>query len=369
MKKFLVAALALAVVAAIAALYFRGHPQASAPGPVQTAPAASQGEAEPPYDPHAATAAYKAGSTSRDIAAEMPEPPAAFAWAYPVQPRGLPRPDPAALHTAEGADPAMKLTMRQIGDAFGPPDWFPGDHPALPEIVAHGRRPHVMACILCHLPNGNGHPESASISGLSPSYIVAQFRAFRDGERKNIRAPAMVEMALDISDAELRQAAAYFAKVPRKQQQWIRVVETDRAPSNHVGGGGARFFDNDGKTVPVPADMIYEVAESEQVELRNDHVGFVDFVPMGSLEKGRVVALGNHGAMRSCASCHGEDLRGHEDAPRIAGRGAYYLIRQLADMKYGRRTGKALGKMSEIIGKLSDADILNVAAYMASRQP
>jgi cytochrome c553 len=369
MKKFLVAALALAAVAAIAALYFRGHPQASAPGPVQTAPAASQAEVEPPYDPHAATAAYKAGSTSRDIAAEMPEPPAAFAWAYPVQPHGLPRSDPAALHTAEGADPAMKLTMRQIGDAFGPPDWFPGEHPALPEIVAHGRRPHVMACILCHLPNGNGHPESASISGLSPSYIVAQFRAFRDGERKNIRAPAMVEMALDISDAELRQAAAYFANVPRKQQQWIRVVETDRAPSNHVGGGGARFFDNDGKTMPVPADMIYEVAESEQVELRNDHVGFVDFVPMGSLEKGRVVALGNHGAMRSCASCHGDDLRGHEDAPRIAGRGAYYLIRQLADMKYGRRTGKALGKMSEIIGKLSDADILNVAAYMASRQP
>ena len=106
-----------------------------------------------------------------------------------------------------------------------------------------------------------------------------------------------------------------------------------------------------------------------QDALRNDHVGFVDFVPPGSLEKGLVVAQGNHGAMRSCASCHGEDLRGHDDAPRIAGRGAYYLIRQMADMKYGHRTGKALGRMREIIGKLSDADILNVAAYMASRAP
>jgi len=115
--------------------------------------------------------------------------------------------------------------------------------------------------------------------------------------------------------------------------------------------------------------MIYEVAESEQVELRNDHFGFVDYVPVGSLAKGRTVALGNHGKMKTCANCHGEDYRGHEDAPRIAGRSAYYLIRQLADMKAGNRKGAALGKMKEIIGKLSDADILNVAAYMASRSP
>jgi cytochrome c553 len=299
----------------------------------------------------------------------MPQPPAAFVWAYPVGPRGLPRPDPKQLHTAEGADPAMKLTMGQIGDAFDPPDWFPAEHPPLPDIVAHGRRPNVMACTLCHLPNGNGHPESASISGLTVPYILEQFRAFRDGERMNIRAPAMTAAALQISDADLRTAAAYFAQIPRGQQKWIRVVETANAPANHVGAGGARVFDQDGKTMPVAPDMIYEVAESEQVELRNDHVGFVDFVPQGSLDKGHTVALGNHGAMKSCASCHGDDYRGHDDAPRIAGRGAYYLIRQLADMKAGFRKGSALGKMKEIIGKLSDADILNVAAYMASRNP
>ena len=279
------------------------------------------------------------------------------------------RPDPAALHTAEGADPAMKLTMRQIGDAFGPPDWFPGEHVALPDIVAHGRRPHVMACTLCHLPNGNGHPESASISGLTVPYILEQFRAFRDGARMNIRAPAMTEIALDISDAELRAAAAYFAQIPRAQQKWIRVVETSRAPANHVGAGGARFFDKGAGTVPIAPNMIYEIAEGEEVELRNDHVGFVDYVPMGSLAKGRIVAMGNKGAMRTCGSCHGDDYRGHDDAPRLAGRSAYYLIRQLADMKAGTRKGEALAKMKEIIGKLSDADILNVAAYMASRNP
>src|SRR5215469_6148185 len=307
--------------------------------------------------------------TAKEIAAKMPAPPAPFAWAYPVQPPGVKGPAPDSIHTAEGADPSTKLTMRQVGDPFGPPDWFPKEHGPLPQIVAHGQRPHVFACTLCHLPNGNGHPESASISGLSVPYIIEQMHAFRDGDRQNIRAPNMIEMAYAISEKDLAEAARYFAAIPKSQQKWIRVVETARAPANHPGAGGARFVDKGTATMPVPPDMIYEVAESDQVELRNDHVGFVDYVPMGSLAKGRVVAMGNRGQFRSCGSCHSDDYRGHEDAPRIAGRSAYYLIRQLADMKSGNRKGAALGRMKEIIGKLSDADILNVAAYMASRAP
>ena len=313
--------------------------------------------------------AYAPGTTWHDLAPLMAKPVAPFEWAYPVGPANLPRPDPNATVTAKGADPSIKLTMRQVVDAFGPPDWFPKEHAPLPQIVGHGRKPHVLACTLCHLPNGNGHPESASVSGLTVPYIIEQMHAFRDGERTNIRAPNMIEMALDISDEELREAAAYFAHIPRAQQQWIRVVETSRAPASHVGAGGARFFDKGAQTVAVAPDMIYEVAESEEVELRNDHVGFVDYVPMGSLAKGRTVATGNRGQLRTCGSCHGDDYRGHDDAPRIAGRSAYYLIRQLADMRSGVRKGAALGKMKDVVGKLSDADILNVAAYMASRAP
>jgi cytochrome c553 len=363
MKKILLAALAFAPVLAFTVSWAA---PAAKPAP-KAKPAAAKAVAKPAAA--AKVSPWQKDATARDLTPLMSKPVAPFEWAYPVAPGGLPRPDPAELHTAEGADPSIKLTMRQIGDAFGPPDWFPGEHPKLPEVVAHGRRPHVNACTLCHLPNGNGHPESASISGLTTKYIIEQMHAFRDGERTNIRAPAMIEMALDISEAELRDAANYFSKIPKKQQVWIRVVETTRAPANHVGGGGARFFDKGANTIAMTPDMIYEVAESEQVELRNDHVGFVDYVPQGSLAKGRTVAFGNRGKMKTCASCHGDDYRGHEDAPRIAGRSAYYLIRQLADMKAGVRKGDALGKMKEIINKLSDADILNVAAYMASRQP
>jgi hypothetical protein len=354
MKKVLFAALAFVPALAITVSW-------AAPARKPAAkPAAAKSAVVSPFQP---------GATARELGPLMPKPVAPFEWAYPVGPAGLPRPDPTATFTAEGADPAMKLTMRQIGDANGPPDWFPKEHAPFPQVVAHGRAPHVPACILCHLPSGNGHPESASVSGLSAKYIIDQMHAFRDGTRQNIRAPAMVEMALDITEPELREAANYFSKIPKAKQKWIRVVETSKAPANHVGAGGARFFDKGGETVAIAPDMIYEVAESEQVELRNDHVGFVDYVPMGSLAKGRTVAMGNKGKMRTCGSCHGDDYRGHDDAPRIAGRSAYYLIRQLADMKAGTRKGEALGKMKEIIGKLSDADILNVAAFMASRNP
>ena len=54
--------------------------------------------------------------TARDLTPKMPAPVAPFEWAYPVAPPNLPRPDMTALHTAEGADPSIKLTMRQIGE-------------------------------------------------------------------------------------------------------------------------------------------------------------------------------------------------------------------------------------------------------------
>ena len=134
--------------------------------------------------------------------------------------------------------------------------------------------------------------------------------------------------------------------------------------------GGGRFFDVKPRiTVPVPPTQIFEVAENDEVKLRNPHIGFVAFVPSGSIEKGRIVALGSRGRMRTCGSCHGEDLKGHEDVPALAGRSPTYMVRQMNDMRIGARKGVALGQMKEIIDKLSAQDIVNVAAYIASLKP
>ena len=296
----------------------------------------------------------------------------ALQWAYPVAPQGLPQPDPAKTFQAKGTPTGMQLTAKQINNAFGPPDWFPNEHPPMPAMVKNGRAPHVRACMLCHLPNGNGHPESASVSGLTSDYIIEQMHQFRDGNRTNSRAPVMVEMAKDISEPELKEAADYFAGIPRPQQKWIKVVEGKTAPKNHIGGGGMRFFDEGTKeTVPIPADMIYEVAENgEGAELRDQHYGFIDYVPEGSIRKGEILATtGGKGKTIQCSICHGVDFRGLGDVPRLSGRGAYYLIRQLNDIKTGARKGNAVALMGPVVAKLSDEDMVDLVAYMASREP
>ena len=293
-------------------------------------------------------------------------------WAYPVAPQGLPQPDPAKTFQAKGTKTGMTLTMKQINNNFGPPDWFPDEHPAMPSIVKNGRAPHVRACMLCHLPTGNGHPESASVGGLPANYIIEQMHAFRDGERTNNRAPVMVEMAKDITDAELNDAAQYFSSIPRQEQRWIKVVEGKTAPKNHVGNGGMRFLDEGStETMPIPANMIYEVASDAQgAELRDQHAGFIDYVPEGSIRKGEILATtGGNGKTTQCSVCHGADFRGLGDVPRLAGRGAEYLIRQLNDIKSGARKGSDVALMKAVVQNLSDEDMVDLVAYMASRDP
>ena len=82
----------------------------------------------------------------------------------------------------------LEFTLAQIRDAYGPADWFPGDHPAMPEIVAHGKRPEVRACALCHYPNGKGRAENAPIAGLPVSYFIQQMNDFKERRPQERRA-------------------------------------------------------------------------------------------------------------------------------------------------------------------------------------
>ncbi len=78
--------------------------------------------------------------------------------------RGAPPPPDTEQHTVPGSD--VKMTRQQIGNRFNVGDWFPNDHPKTPYVVQYGKAPDVWACGLCHLVNGKGRPENASVSGL-----------------------------------------------------------------------------------------------------------------------------------------------------------------------------------------------------------
>jgi cytochrome c553 len=262
------------------------------------------------------------------------------------------------------------FSSAEIGNMFSVPDWHPESHPLLPDIVAHGRLPDVNACGYCHLPNGQGRPENASLAGLPEAYIVEQVSEFASGRRKSSQ-PAhgptamMTALALHARDAEVRAAARYFSHLMPKP--WIRVVETNTVPVMHVAGwmlvatAGAGVEPIGGRIVETPEDL-------ERTELRDDASGFVAYVPVGSIEAGRLrVTTSDSGKSTPCVACHGEDLKGSGNVPPLAGRSPSYIVRQLYDIGHGARGGAAVELMKEPVARLNLADLVAIAAYTASR--
>ena len=55
--------------------------------------------------------------------------------------------------------------------------------------------------------------------------------------------------------------------------------------------------------------------------------------------------------------------------PGIAGRSPSYLVRQMYDMQAGARKGQWTELMKPVVAKLTEEDMLNIAAYTASLAP
>jgi cytochrome c553 len=296
-------------------------------------------------------------------------------WAYAINPPSVPNDTnekPADVTPRRVPGSTASFTHAQINNFFGPPDWHPGGHPVMPEIVAVGRKPDVFACGYCHLPNGQGRPENSSLAGLPADYIVQQMSDFKNGLRKSsdpkdLPVATMISNETKANDQEILAAAQYFSGL--KLTPWIRVVETETVPKTKVAGW---------MLVPVPdggiepiGERIIETPENvQQVEMRNDATGFVAYVPPGSVKRGEyLVSTGGADKTVACAKCHGADLRGLGNVPRIAGRSPSYIVRQLYDIQSGARSGAATQLMKPAVAKLSVKDMLEIAAYLASLQP
>lgn len=284
-------------------------------------------------------------------------------WAYPVPSKEQPPVDAKKLHQLPGS--SLSLTQPQIDDLLNPPDWFPNEHPAPPKVVVHGTPPNVFGCGSCHLMSGMGHPESATLAGFPADYTVRQMQYFKSGLRKD---PAVMNgIAKQLSDEEIRQAAEYFAAL--KPVVWTKVVEADTAPKSRVTRGRMRLPAEGGGMEPLGNRIVTMPLDAERVEERDPHSGFTAYAPKGSLKKGEALVKNSSGKTVQCAICHGKDLHGIGDVPRIAGLHPIYIVRQLYNFKNGGANGGMDQLMKQVVEKLSDDDILNLAAYVASVAP
>ena len=298
-------------------------------------------------------------------------PPLSFpAWAYPWVPDFKVAPaDDVPQHVP---DSAASFTIKQERDLFFVPDWHPEDHPAMPDVVAHGRMPDVRACGSCHRATGTGGPENASLAGLPAAYIVQQIEDYKSGARKFAgpqRGPSvlMTAIAKASNEEEIKSAAAYFSAL--KPATNIKVVETDTVPVTQI----ARVFYmlvKDGGTEPIGQRIIETPVDAAQFEHRDTRSQFIAYVPKGSIAKGEVLATtGGAGITTPCITCHGPDLRGVAPIPGIAGRSPSYLVRQLYDFQQHARAGSAGAPMGPVVEKLSPDDMISLAAYVTSLTP
>jgi len=311
----------------------------------------------------AASALPRAAATMPDWAYAIPQPPPG--GAAPAAP--APDPSPKQLPGS-----TLTFTRQQISDGFGPADWFPSDHPQMPEIVAHGKRPDVRACGLCHYPNGKGRQENAGVSGLPVSYFIQTMNDFKDGLRKSSESRKantnlMIQYAKAMTPEEIKEAAQYFGAMP--WTPWVRVVETATVPKM-VSRGGIWIPVDGGEKEPIGVRIIETPENPERTEiLRDPRSGFIAYAPVGSIKKGEALAKNGGGKTEACGACHGADLKGLGPVPGIAGRSPSYLVRQMYDMQTGARHGEWAELMKPVVAKLGDEDFVNIAAYVSSLLP
>ena len=159
------------------------------------------------------------------------------------------------------------------------------------------------ACFGCHGAKGvSSAALTPSLGGQPSFFVLAQLFLFREGRRDNA---LMNAAAKGLSDADLSALAELVAKLPPPP-----------APA----------------TTPNPERFA----------------------------RGRAIA-----DKERCGNCHNPDFSGRENMPRLANQREDYLLKALRDYKKGVRTGYGMAVMPETVAGLSDANLVDVAHFLA----
>jgi cytochrome c553 len=315
------------------------------------------------------------------VFAQAVEPKIAYPdWLFPVDDdtlRAAKRPPPKEPPKYDDVEPLgipdseQKFTLARINDPFNAPDWFPADHGPMPDIVAKGRKPKVIACAYCHTPTGQGRPENAALAGLPEAYIKEQLEQFRGGKRgvvgPEIYAPIrnMHVVSATLTDAEIDASAKYFSRQKLARRHYvvegINIPRAEPAFWVYKEVGGSEDL----------GERLLEVApDITRHERRDPRMQYTAYAPPGSLARGKLLATtGDKGKTQICATCHLTRLEGTDKIPPIAGRSPTYLLRQMLAFKNGARTGEAAKQMDPVVEKLELEDMVALAAYVGSLYP
>jgi cytochrome c553 len=171
----------------------------------------------------------------------------------------------------------------------------------------------AASCSACHGSNGNDTASMTTpkLAQQIQQYLVKQLHDFKSGARQS---PIMGTMAAMLSDQDMLDVAAYFAR----QQS----TAADIKDKPHVTEG----------------EKIY---------------------------KGGIAGS----SIPACSGCHGDDSAGIMPAfPRLAGQHPQYIIAQLKTFRTGARVNDANNIMRDIAARLTENQIEAVAEYVGGLQ-
>ena len=183
-------------------------------------------------------------------------------------------------------------------------------------VVDYGER-YAATCAACHGSEGRSElPLVPSLAGQHSFYAITQLFLFRDGRRNDHPASAaMSALAKGMSDADLRGYSEAVSRLPA-----AALAASPPQPGEHA---------------PLPRDA-------------------------ARFERGRQLA-----ADHRCGSCHGADLAGGGQVPRLGGQREDYLQIALKGFQSGTRLGYTPA-MNEALSGLKAEDLEDLAHYMAS---
>lgn len=241
-------------------------------------------------------------------------------------------------------------------------DWFPASHPPAPAAVLRGSAA-VAACGYCHLADGSGRPENADLRGLPVSYIEEQVRAFARGARRSadpnyLPTRLMIAAARSTRPVDLRAAARYFAALePMSHSRVAEAAVIPRPTPWHF----VYSFDPKMRE-PIGARIIEGPDDPRAFELRDPRVRSTAWVPPGAIARGRLIAERGARGVLACTGCHTDDLLG------IGGASPSFIARQLAGFRAKARNDPGAEPMQAVAAKLTDAQIVDVAAYVGAHR-
>jgi cytochrome c553 len=314
-------------------------------------------------------------------------------WLFPHPPKPLPTPAVKPAELKKPAEPkpseskpaeelldipdsTEKFPLSRINDPFNAPDWRPNSHGPMPDVVAKGRKPAVMACAFCHTPSGQGRPENSSLAGLSEGYIRQQLLDYRSGRRKAVGPDTylpiqnMIKIAKAMTDTEIDESAKYFAQ--QKLKRRVYVIESLRIPRAEPA---AWIYQEYSGTEDLGDRMLEVTQELVRHERRDDRLEYLAYVPPGAINRGKRLVIGgksledNQVRTLPCTQCHLTNLKGQGDIPPISGRSPTYLLRQLIAFRNGIRANEASVQMNPVVEKLTMTEMIDIVAYVSSLSP